>query len=136
MTRMLVCGGRDYDDESTLYRVLDDIRRLSHGIDHVCHGAARGADTLAGAWALDWWIPCDEFPAEWDRLGKSAGFIRNKKMLEEFRPRLVVAFPGGRGTANMVGMARSAGVPTLEVDRHGEHEYDRIVGWCPLGEGW
>lgn len=43
--------------------------------------------------------------------GKAAGPIRNQRMLDEGKPDLVVAFPGGRGTADMVRRAKAAGVP-------------------------
>jgi len=50
------------------------------------------------------------FPADWSRHGKSAGPIRNRQMLIEGRPDIVVAFPGGKGTANMIKQAVEAGV--------------------------
>jgi len=43
------------------------------------------------------------FPqGEWDELGKKAGPLRNQRMLDEGKPDLVVAFPGGGGTKDMV----------------------------------
>ena len=50
------------------------------------------------------------FPADWKVRGRAAGHIRNQQMLDEGRPHLVVAFPGGRGTADMVRRARAAGI--------------------------
>ncbi|MEM9912925.1 MAG: hypothetical protein AAF922_19365 [Pseudomonadota bacterium] len=47
-------------------------------------------------------------------MGRAAGPIRNKEMLDEGCPDLVVAFPGGRGTANMVKQAQAAGVEVLD----------------------
>jgi hypothetical protein len=70
---------------------------------------------LAGKWAAYNGIPIAEFPAQWDLHGKRAGYLRNKQMLEEGQPDLVVAFPGGRGTADMVRQSREAGVPVIEV---------------------
>ena len=52
--------------------------------------------------------------ADWEKHGKAAGPKRNKRMLE-WKPDLVVAFPGGKGTANMVQQARQAGVEVIEV---------------------
>jgi hypothetical protein len=80
-------------------------------------GAATGADTLAVRWARAWNVPVVEYPAQWERLGRMAGPVRNRKMLEEGRPDFVIAFPGGRGTAHMVQIARASGVPVLEVLR-------------------
>ena len=108
--RVLVCGGRDYSDKDRVFQVLDDI-----GAKFVIHGNARGADTLAHEWAMTrrkHGIAC---PAQWARDGKRAGPLRNQRMLGH-QPDLVLAFPGGRGTADMVARARRAGVPVMEIE--------------------
>ena len=107
--RVLVCGGRDYDD----YKVMDaclTAKQIAVPFTLIIHGAARGADQMADAYAKHHNIPVMAFPANWKRDGKSAGPIRNKRMLVDGQPDLVMAFPGGRGTANMVKQARDAGV--------------------------
>lgn len=48
-------------------------------------------------------------------LDRSAGPKRNQRMLDKGKPDLVLAFPGGDGTADMVRKAKSAGVPIIEV---------------------
>lgn len=53
--------------------------------------------------------------ADWEDLGRKAGPIRNQRMLDDGRPELVVAFPGGPGTAHMCRIAREAGVEVIEV---------------------
>lgn len=109
--RVLVCGGRDYADREHLFRELD----LFHGlwpIETIITGGAAGADRLAGAWALARNVRLQEFPADWSR-GRRAGPERNVRMLAEGRPHLVIHFPGGRGTADMVAKARAAGVPAI-----------------------
>lgn len=111
---VLVCGGRDYADARALAEVLDAF----HGetpITRLIHGAARGADSLAAAWARSRGIPERAFPADWKKDGRAAGFVRNARMLREGRPELVVAFPGGKGTAHMVNLARAAGVPVRQI---------------------
>jgi acyl-CoA synthetase (NDP forming) len=55
------------------------------------------------------------FPANWKKHGKSAGPIRNQLMLDVGKPDLVIAFPGGSGTADMIRRARKAGVPVKEI---------------------
>lgn len=114
--RILVCGGRDYTDTKRVYEVLDDMLRHSV-VDCIIEGDARGVDRIAGYWAKKNRIDLKLFPANWDKYKKAAGFIRNKQMLDEGRPNLVIAFPGGKGTAMMVDIARAAGVEVLEVDR-------------------
>lgn len=53
--------------------------------------------------------------ADWDGLGRKAGPIRNQRMLDEGKPDLVVAFPGDKGTADMVRRARTASLEVLEI---------------------
>ena len=107
--RVLVCGGRDYVDKSRVFAVLDATHDLL-GVTLIIQGGARGADRLARAWAEWRGVPCDEYEADWDRHGKRAGFLRNRDMLVEGQPDFVIAFPGGRGTADMVRQSRAAGV--------------------------
>lgn len=111
--RVLVCGGRDFDDREFLREVLDALAR-EHVIDVVIHGDAVGADRMAGEWARLAGIRELAFPADWEKYRRAAGPIRNRQMLVEAAPDVVVAFPGGRGTANMIRQARAAGVPVHE----------------------
>ncbi len=55
------------------------------------------------------------YEADWHEHGRAAGPIRNARMIAEGRPDLVIAFPGGRGTADMVSRARKAGIEVREV---------------------
>lgn len=71
---------------------------------------------IATAWATDHGVAVICCPADWRWHGKAAGPIRNKQMLDQHSPDLVIAFPGGRGAANMVALARAAGVPVAEVE--------------------
>lgn len=107
--RVLVCGGRDYDDRARVYTVLDEVNP-----EWVIHGNARGADTLAADWARSRNRRVIACPANWARDGKRAGPIRNQNMLGQ-QPDLVIAFPGGRGTADMVQRARKAGIDVREI---------------------
>lgn len=112
--RLLVCGGRGYADRRTLFDTLDAL----HGqmpVAVLIHGAARGADALAGEWAALRGVPVSAYPADWKSFGRAAGSIRNQTMLDDGRPEMVVAFPGGRGTADMVRRARKAGYPVTEI---------------------
>lgn len=112
--RLLVCGGRDYTNVGTVWATLNAIHAATP-IRLVIHGAARGADTLAKKWALENHVMQTPVPADWDKHGKAAGAIRNQRMLDEYNPSHVLAFPGGRGTADMVRRARAAGLPVREI---------------------
>jgi YspA, cpYpsA-related SLOG family len=117
--RILVCGGRNFDNSSLMSKTL---KKYFNGPgDVLIHGCAKGADQLAEDVILFIYgslgtIPgIERYPAEWSKYGKSAGPIRNKKMLDEGKPDLVIAFPGNRGTANMVQQAKDAGVKVVEI---------------------
>jgi hypothetical protein len=113
----IVCGGRDFYAPALVYRALDGFHSRTP-IGALVHGAARGADALAAAWAAERGIREVAFPADWAADGKRAGSIRNARMLAfimDHAERAVVAFPGGSGTAHMVRIAQSAGVPTWEM---------------------
>jgi hypothetical protein len=82
----------------------------------IISGAARGADSVAIDFAVLEYLKFEEYPADWKKYGKRAGYIRNVQMLEEGKPDLVVAFPGGKGTQMMKELARKAGITVIEVD--------------------
>lgn len=124
---LLVCGGRDYRDVETAFSVLDEIHQ-AEDVLLVVEGAAPGADLLAEDWAKARQIPYLGVPAPWMIHRKAAGPIRNGQMLDTrklglpFRVpiSMVVAFPGGPGTANMVKQARAARVEVYEVSEHAQ----------------
>lgn len=82
------------------------------------HGDANGAERLSSEWAVVRGISVEAHPADWKKHGRAGGPIRNQKMLEE-KPELVVAIPGGRGTADRVRKAKATGLDVIEVEaRH------------------
>lgn len=111
--RVLVCGGRDYSDSNKVNHVLSEY--LSEDLV-IIQGDAKGADTLAKEWAKKRIVKCENYPADWDKYGKRAGFIRNVQMLNEGKPELIIAFPGGKGTQMMIKLAKSANVEVREID--------------------
>ncbi len=111
--KLLVCGGRDFEDRTRLYARLDKFHS-ERGVALLIEGGQRGADTLAGDWARERSVPLRVVPAEWKRYGILAGIIRNRKMLAMLGASdVVLAFPGGKGTASMVGIALQAGREVL-----------------------
>jgi hypothetical protein len=111
--RVLVCGGRDYRNRVFLFDTLDCLRSKTD-ISLLIEGGARGADRLAKEWAGFVDVPVQEFRADWNRYDKAAGHIRNKQMLDEGRPDLVIAFPGGAGTADMIRQAEERRVEVMQ----------------------
>lgn len=82
-------------------------------------GGASGADKAAVDWAIVNWGTFREYPANWSQYGRAAGPIRNKEMLEKEKPDLVIAFPGGPGTRDMVRRAKEAGIEVIEYQYDG-----------------
>lgn len=112
--RVLVCGGRNYGDTARVLDVLDKLH-IEAGIDLIIQGGAKGADRHALTWALLTKTPVETYEADWENQGSFAGPMRNARMLAEGKPDLVIAFPGGRGTGDMVKKARRAGVEVIEI---------------------
>ena len=108
--RVIVCGGRDFDDKDFLFKKLTAMN-VEFGFDVIYEGGERGADTLAREWAKQANIPCKTFHADWDKFGSRAGPLRNLEMLDQ-KPDLVIGFAGGRGTDHMLSIARKAGIMT------------------------
>jgi hypothetical protein len=109
--RVLVCGGRDFNDWDWMNETLTF---YAFGASVIIHGGARGADKLAGDWARASGTRCEVFPAHWQLHGRRAGPIRNQQMIDEGKPDLVIAFPGGNGTADMVKRAVKAGIELVQ----------------------
>lgn len=141
--RVLVCGGREFSDinlpnkKTSLYYlrkqeydfVLATLEKfaaenskfadkgenwLPYDIE-IISGMAKGVDTAAANWATTRYCKLHPYPADWATHGNKAGPIRNRQMLAEGKPDVVIAFAGGIGTKNMMKQARNAGVPVIEV---------------------
>lgn len=110
--RIIVCGGRDYQDREAVWAALDKLH-LKRGVTCLVQGHATGADQLAREWAEARGIPCQSYPADWRRFGNSAGPLRNQLMADAGADG-VCAFPGGTGTQDMTERARDAGIPVWE----------------------
>ena len=93
-----------YTDAKAIYAALDLLRP-----EVVISGCQTGADTIALNWASERGVETAKYPYLVD-FGRSGGPKRNQQMLEEGKPDLVLAFPGGRGTADMVRRAKEAGI--------------------------
>jgi YspA, cpYpsA-related SLOG family len=130
--KILVCGGRDFGQERDMKgqltaaallerQFLRDYLNLYYehhpSLTHVIHGDARGADQQGGVWAKAKGLHEVKVAALWDVHGKAAGSIRNRAMLELLvrGTDVVISFPGGRGTADMVSRALKEGFSVIEA---------------------
>lgn len=110
---VLVCGGRNYRNALRVMWELTELHQ-ANPIDLIIQGGARGADFLAAHWAETNEIPCLRVPAKWSVFANQAGRLRNRAMLD-YKPDLVLAFPGGAGTRNMIETARDHGIEVKEI---------------------
>jgi len=114
-TRVLVCGGRAFNDRDVIFSELDKHSSEWGPFEFVIQGGADGADKLARQWAEARGIEVRTFPADWKKHGPSAGPIRNQQMIDEGKPDLVIAFPGGVGTRDMMSKATKAKLQSIWI---------------------
>jgi hypothetical protein len=107
--RVLVYGGRDFTNKRLAFNALDLLHK-EYGFTLVIDGMARGADTLGFKWAQDQGLPSERYPADWNRYQNAAGPIRNQQMIDDGKPDIAVAFPGGNGTSDMTKRLLSHGI--------------------------
>ncbi len=100
--RLLIAGSRDFNDYNLLKQYIKPDK-----VSTIISGCARGADTLAIQYAKEFNIPVEKYPAEWDKYGKSAGYRRNKIMVD--RATAIIVFWDGesRGTKHTIDLAQA-----------------------------
>lgn len=122
MRRILICGDRNWTDRAVIRAFLE--HRAEQGIV-VVHGAARGADTIAGEEAEGLGFQVEAYPADWEKYGKKAGPIRNLQMLDT-KPDEVWAFHDNlalsKGTAHTVREAARRGIFTMTYAHPGSSD--------------
>jgi hypothetical protein len=126
--KLLVCGSRDWDDRLIFGLILRGFWDKFGKDLEIIEGCARGADTMAEEFAKQFGLVCHHFPADWNAYEPAqkwkAGHDRNRKMLEQGKPGMVVAFKDGLyprlkkgGTENMVRIAKEASIQVMVVGR-------------------
>ena len=129
--KVLIFGGRDFNDQNHMANVLNAFYDLNGPITCVVHGAAKGADLLGQHFARNWLgVPDEPYPAAWSDLTAPgavikqgrygpynviAGHQRNQRMIDEAKPEWAIMFPGGAGTADMKARLDKAGIPVWDA---------------------
>lgn len=108
MRRIIVAGGREFDDFELLRKTLDEY--LDGEIVEIISGGAKGADYLGERYAKEKKLELKIFPANWKLFGKQAGPIRNRQMAE-YGTEVIVFWNGvSRGSKSMIGIAEEKGL--------------------------
>jgi len=94
----------------------------------VISGGAKGVDSAAIDWAVVNWCISAVYEADWDKYKKAAGHIRNQLMIDSEVPKVngiyqnkniyLIAFPGGKGTEDMVRRGMKAGLTVITFSNH------------------
>lgn len=122
--RILVCGGRHFEDYNLLKTILDKVlklKKLTPRDVEIVSGHCKGADLLGERWAEEMKASVKVFPADWLRYKKSAGPIRNKQMIDYitcFNDKLVVAFvsPNSKGTKYTIKLAQKNNISVITTE--------------------
>ena len=130
--RIIIAGSRDFNDYELLKKeVLNILKQNNRPKDNVkiISGTARGADTLGERFAEEFGLEVKRFPADWDGLGKRAGYVRNSEMakysVQDDNDGMLIAFWDGtsKGTKNMIDLANKYGLE-VHVAKYKENTYE------------
>ena len=125
MTRVIIAGSRNFNDQDLFDNFVNDIL-CDYDTEEleIVSGCCTGADRMGEEYAEEWGIKLAEFPAYWNKYGKSAGPKRNEQMAKyasDADHGILIAFPLGesKGTQNMIKLAKQYGLEVY-VLRDGE----------------
>ncbi len=105
--RTIIAGSRTATRLSQLYQALED---APWGVSVVLSGKARGADALGERWAKRFRIPVEEYPADWNKFGNGAGYIRNAEMADNAEALIALWDGESKGTKHMIDLAERKGL--------------------------
>lgn len=107
---VLICGSRNWNN----FKVIEDFISTLPKDTIIIEGDCRGADKISGYLARQHGLLVIRVSAKWEKYGLAAGPIRNQKMLDTYKPDLVVAFHNhiedSKGTKDMVERALRYGI--------------------------
>ena len=111
--KLIVAGGRDFADYEKLSRVLFTLAEVDYADKEISivSGMARGADALGTRFAKEHGVTLHEFPANWNKYGKSAGYRRNEEMGNFADGLLAFWNKSSKGTEHMIEFMRAKGKP-------------------------
>lgn len=113
--RLLIAAGRHLQDAALIRRALMRAHAI-RPITVVIHGSSGRLGTIAEEWGRAQHLHVVRYPANWRAFGKRGGVIRNAFMLEDSRPDLVLALPGGSDTRDLIARVQCARVPIINAE--------------------
>jgi len=100
--KVIIAGSRNINDYNFIKRSVLDFEKQYGKITEIVSGTAKGVDQLGEKFALEFGLKLKKFPADWNKYGKRAGYLRNKQM-GDYADALVAVWDGkSRGTAMMI----------------------------------
>ena len=103
--KVIIAGGRTFSNYDLLFQTCDKVLSLQTEIE-IVSGTANGADKLGEKYANEKEYPIKQFPADWDKYGKSAGYKRNEEMAK-YSDGLIAFWDGkSKGTKHMIDLAK------------------------------
>jgi hypothetical protein len=131
--RVLITGSRDWDLGEFADRVVTGLL-AKHGPGLVIvHGACpTGVDASIDEAAREIGVEVEPHPADWDRLGKRAGPVRNQEMVDLGAAKCLAFHPylnlkSNSGTADCVRRALGAGIPTWYIEGTSPIDHTRRI---------
>ena len=120
--KVIIAGGRDFNDYELLKNKCDYyLSNLDNPEIVIISGAARGADSLGEKYAKERGYEIDSHPADWDKYGKSAGYRRNKEMVDIASAAICFWDGKSKGTKHMIESAKDKGLK-IRVYNYGKEK--------------
>jgi YspA, cpYpsA-related SLOG family len=128
--RILIAGDRNWTNVKVIRKVIDELY-ITYGRFTLIHGAAKGVDSIAAFICKNIYkLDVEDYPANWDKFGRVAGRLRNKRMLAEGRPDLGVVFHNNlaesKGTGHMYEILGLANIPRVWYTESGKQSDERM----------
>lgn len=114
--KIIIAGGRDFDDYDKLKKNCDYLFQFLHkNYMVILCGKAKGADTLGERYAIENGIKVEYYPADWDKYGKSAGYRRNKEMVDNATAAVCFWDGKSKGTKHTIDLCKEKGIKCVII---------------------
>ena len=128
MIKVIIAGSRTFDDYDLLFEKCSETLKDYDSVEiEIVSGGAKGADRLGERFAKEKGFALTLFPADWNKFGKSAGYIRNKEMAE-YADILIVFWDGiSKGTKHMIDLAEKNELKITKILIENNNQFNIFV---------